>query len=120
MLFAAALLATSLLAVLLLTGVDTARISAPSDSAHVELGLPLPWVVQDQTALDPAYPTDLGLASPWEHPTDISPPLLAVDVLLTALALLVLLAAARAAVRRSRSRGGRCVEAGHAVTAGAP
>lgn len=113
----AGLLAVSLLTVVLLAGVDTERVLEPSGGAHVELGLPLPWLVQDQTSVDPAYPTDLGLASPWEHPTDISLPLLVLDVLLTALVLLVLLAAARSVVRAA-TRGTHAPRSGRGLTAG--
>lgn len=116
----AGLLALAVLAVLLLTLVDTVRVTGPDGRAEVELGLPLPWVAQDQSAVDPAYPTDLGVASPWEHPTEVSLPLLALNVLLTALALLVLLAAVRAVLRVVTSRGGRTAGSRRGVTADAP
>ncbi len=43
-----------------------------SELSHVELGFPLTWVVQDQSALDPAeFPARMGGGSPLNHDTDV-------------------------------------------------
>lgn len=47
------------------------RLAGPADAVAVQFGLPLGWVVQDQTKLDPPYPWTARFQSPWEHPTDV-------------------------------------------------
>ena len=100
-------LAVSLVAVLLLPLVDTDRVTEPAERASNELGLPLAWIEQDQSARDAPLPSNSGLASPWENPTDVSVGALLANVALTALALAVLLAmlaALLATVRSQRRR----------------
>lgn len=54
----------------------------------MELGLPLTWVQQDQSSLDPpGYPWTGQLLSPWEHPVSVSWTALAVDIAVMAASL---------------------------------
>ncbi len=59
----------SLVVVLALPLVDRARVQSQTELSDVRLGLPISWLVQDQSALDPEFPRRVGLASPLEHPT---------------------------------------------------
>ena len=86
----AALLVVATLLVLASALVGEDRTSSRSDLASVDLGLPFPWLHQDQRALDPPLPTDLGPASPWENPTDVAFVTLLADVALVVAVLAVL------------------------------
>ncbi len=50
------------------------------DLASADFGLPLPWLHQNQSSLDPPLPVRLAPGSPWEHPSSADWPSLAVDV----------------------------------------
>lgn len=57
--------------VLALTNIDTYRVAIREDQARVGFGMPLNWLVQDQSSLDPPLPYRLDVGSPLEHPTDM-------------------------------------------------
>jgi hypothetical protein len=42
------------------------------DQSNVELGLPLKFLNQDQSRLDPLFPAKVNIDSPWESPVHIS------------------------------------------------
>lgn len=66
-------------------------VTGASDLANVDLGMPLAWVHQDQRSLDPPFPAYVGLSSPWEHPTGVSPIAFLVDLLVVSAVVGVLL-----------------------------
>ncbi len=49
------------------------------DFRHVELGLPLPFIVQDQ-GITPPLPWQTSLASMWENPVKINWPQFLIDI----------------------------------------
>jgi len=49
-----------------------AEINNKKEQLNVRLGLPLKFLKQDQTRLDPAFPVKVNINSPWESPTRIS------------------------------------------------
>lgn len=73
----------------------------------VDLGWPLVWLHQDQSFLDPPLPYRMALASPWEHPTQVSGAAFLVNVLtvftVVLVAGLLLCGLAVALARRSRT-----------------
>ncbi|WP_248580941.1 hypothetical protein [Nocardioides sp. InS609-2] len=73
--FVAALVATA--SVLL----DRVTVASGEALGHLGFGFPMTWLVQDQSALSPPYPTDLSPASPWENPTSVAIGPLVVDAL---------------------------------------
>lgn len=77
-------------------------VTSKADQAGLAFGLPLAWVEQDQSSLDPPYPAEATFQSPNEHPTSIAwlPFVADVAMVLAALALLGL--AGRALVLRLR------------------
>ncbi len=81
-----------------------------ADLHRVDFGWPVAWVHQDQSSMDPPFPSALSFNSPWEHPTTVSPAAFLGDVLVVfaALGVLVMLTAALTAttVRRARSLRG--------------
>jgi len=83
--------------------VDLDDVARTSDMASIDLGLPVPWVHQDQSGLDPAGLSSRGLASPWEHPTSVSYGPLLADVALLLVVLLVLTGLLTVAMREVRS-----------------
>ncbi len=62
---------------------------------RVTLGMPLSWVTQEQH-VDPSLPVDVGLLSPWEHPTAIAWTPLTANLALVALVLALAWAGLRA------------------------
>lgn len=66
---------------------DTDRVASKEDQADVSLGLPVPWLHQDQSSVDPPLPWHLGPASPWEHPTTVAFGAFLADVALVAVVL---------------------------------
>ncbi len=40
--------------------------------SNIELGLPLKFLNQDQSRLDPLFPAEVNIDSPWESPIRIS------------------------------------------------
>ena len=98
------ILTVSVLVVLVAPFLDSERVDGRSDQERVELGIPLAWVHQDQTSLDPPFPAQAELVSPWENPTEISWLVLSGDVVLVFGAALLVWLAASSAVRRRPSR----------------
>lgn len=49
------------------------------DLAKVELGLPLPFIIQKQS-YHPSFPWQTSFSSVWEHPTQILWPIFFLDV----------------------------------------
>lgn len=83
---------------------DHEPVESPADQGDVALGLPLAWLHQDQGALDPPLPGQAGFASPWEHPSTVSPGLLILDVAIVAAALVTVLALVMLMIRRTTQR----------------
>ena len=98
------ILTVSVLVVLVAPFLDSERVDGRSDQERVELGIPLAWVHQDQTSLDPPFPAQAELLSPWENPTEISWRVFSGDVVLVFGAALLVWLAASSAVRRRPSR----------------
>ncbi|WP_395695567.1 hypothetical protein [Nocardioides sp.] len=111
-----AALGVLVVALLLVVGsplVDTDVVADRQQQTSVNLGLPLPWVHQDQSAADPPLPTQSGLSSPWEHVTSISPGAFLLDAVVVFLVLALVAGLAVALVGRVRSAhraSGRAVE----------
>jgi hypothetical protein len=52
--------------------IDRTSVQSRTELQDVRFGLPLSWLVQDQSALDPPeFPRSVGLASPLENETHI-------------------------------------------------
>lgn len=80
-----------------------AQVGSHDDLADVSWGFPARWITQDQASLDPPFPWVVGPSSPWEYPTRIDWPSLALDVAAFALVLAVfawLVARGAGALRR--------------------
>lgn len=80
-------------AVLLALGsplIDHDSVANKRDLASVDLGLPMPWLHQDQSVYSPPLPAHLGPVSPWNNPTSISLGTLLADVALAFLAMAVI------------------------------
>lgn len=57
--------------------------SSKIDLAQMRLGLPLPFVIQDQSLYDPPFPWQFSFTfNPWEMPTRILLPQFLLDVAL--------------------------------------
>ena len=82
---------------------DRTTVTDRSDQRVVALGLPWPWLHQDQTRLDPAFPIRVGLDAVQESPVTIQWPGLAAD-LGVVLAVELVLVGAGLLVRRRRER----------------
>jgi len=50
---------------------DQTPVRDRGDQAGVAFGMPFAWLVQDQSAADPPYPSTAGVLSPWEHSTTV-------------------------------------------------
>jgi hypothetical protein len=59
---------------------DRTTVTSETDQRAVALGLPWPWLHQDQTRLDPAYPIRVGLDAVQESPVTVQWPGLAADL----------------------------------------
>lgn len=70
-----------LVVVLATTLTDHDVVSSRADQRSVDLGQPLAWLHQDESALDPPLPGRFGMASPWDTPTSVSGVAFLVDVL---------------------------------------
>ena len=69
---------------------------------HLEFGLPVSWVTQDQYLNPPSFPYEAQFLSPWEHPIAVNAAALVLNVLVLSLALwLVSLAWRRLTSRRT-------------------
>jgi hypothetical protein len=66
---------------------DHVTIASRSGLARVTFGLPLAWLVQDQTSLDPPFPLSATFVSPWEYPASVAWSPLVFDVLVVFTAL---------------------------------
>ncbi|MCL8025915.1 hypothetical protein [Nocardioides bruguierae] len=77
-----------------------------SDMASIDLGLPMPWLHQDQTGYDPSVLSSRGMVSPWENPTSASVGYFLADVALLFVVLLALTALLAVAIGRVRSSRG--------------
>ena len=75
-----AALGFSVMAVVVTPLVDHDVVRDKTAQESVDLGLPVSWVHQDQSALDPPLPAQASLASPWESPTSVSVGAFALDV----------------------------------------
>jgi hypothetical protein len=64
-------------------------IAGRSDLGRARFGLPLDWLVQDQSSLDPPFPFDATFISPWEYPASVALFPLVFDVLVVYAVLLV-------------------------------
>lgn len=62
-----------------------------ADLAQVRLGLPLPFMIQDQTGYTPPLPWQTHFYSPWENPTHILLPelLLSLAIIFVVISLLL-------------------------------
>ncbi|CAN5412980.1 hypothetical protein BH09ACT12_BH09ACT12_15170 [soil metagenome] len=67
---------------------DRAQVQRAEGLGHVEFGMPLNWVTQNQS-LDPPLPYSASLSSPWENPTSVQFLPLAIDLVLVAALLTV-------------------------------
>mgnify|MGYP001273022741 CR=1 FL=1 len=78
----ATILASGVIAVLLLFA-SRSPVATAAELGHVELGLPLAWVAQDQSYFNPpTFPREASFVTPWEHPITISVPMLLVNVVI--------------------------------------
>ena len=59
------------------------------DMRHLEFGLPVSWVTQDQYLSPDSFPYVARFLSPWEHPVAINPAALVLNWLVLVLALWV-------------------------------
>ena len=59
---------------------DRATVTNAADQAAVPLGLPWPWLHQDQSRLDPLFPRSVGMDAVQESPVAILLPGLAADL----------------------------------------
>jgi hypothetical protein len=98
-------LACSALVVLVASVLDRETVRDAADQRSLDFGLPFAWIHQDQSSLDPPYPWSATVAGPWEHPTSLSGLALALDVLVVAVVLGLVLALVR--LRSSRPRSAR-------------
>jgi hypothetical protein len=97
----AAVLALSAVGLTLATALfDHDTIASRSGLARVTFGLPLDWLVQDQSSLDPPFPWNATFISPWEYPVSVA----LFPLVFDALAVYVVLLAGLFAVRFTRSR----------------
>lgn len=69
--YAFAILLLSLIFVLISVFIPV-EINNKKDQSNVELGLPLKFLKQDQTRLDPYFPVKVNIGSPWESSFRIS------------------------------------------------
>ncbi len=60
---------------------DHVAVLSRSGLGHIQFGLPLVWLRQDQSSLDPSFPMNATLISPWDYPTSVSVVPLVCDVL---------------------------------------
>ena len=68
-----AVLLASVILVPALALLDHDTVASQQDLSVVQFGLPLDWVTQDQSGLDPPdFPRHQSLASPLEHPTALT------------------------------------------------
>ena len=89
----------AIVSALVLAAVDRAHVASHDALSTAAFGLPLKWLNQNQSALDPPLPYNARLLSPWEYPTDFSIGLFAIDVL----AVLALLVGSRFLIRSIRA-----------------
>ncbi|RNL79776.1 hypothetical protein [Nocardioides marmorisolisilvae] len=82
---------------------DRTTVTDKSDQKAVALGLPWPWLHQDQTRLEPVFPIRVGLDAVQESPVTIQWPGLAAD-LGAVLAVELLVIGGVVLVRRRRER----------------
>lgn len=78
---------------LLLAGRSTAHTA--DNMTHLEFGLPVSWVSQNQYLSPASFPYQAGFLSPWEHPVAVDAAALALNVLVLSLAVWVVLLAWR-------------------------
>ncbi|GAA4700837.1 hypothetical protein [Nocardioides conyzicola] len=77
----ATVLVCAALVVLVAGGLDRETVRDKADQQSLDFGLPVAWIHQDQTALDPPFPARVSVASPLENPTDLSGLAFLVDLL---------------------------------------
>ncbi len=51
---------------------DSTTVTSNADQADLAFGLPLAWVEQDQSSLEPPFPAEASVLSPNEYPTRIA------------------------------------------------
>ena len=96
-------LAVSMLFVLTSPLSDQDGVASRKELASVDLGMPMPWLHQDQSGYDPPLPDQLGPASPWENPTSISLGVLLADVAMVFVILTLVLWLLAAAISTATS-----------------
>jgi hypothetical protein len=82
---------------------DRATVTSAGDQTAVPLGLPWPWLHQDQSRLEPTFPRSVGLDAVQESPLTVQWPGLAAD-LGVVLALELVLIGLFVVLRRRRER----------------
>lgn len=82
---------------------DRATVTSTEDQKAVALGLPWPWLHQDQSRLNPSLPIKVGLDAVQESPVSIRWPGLAADLGVVLGAELVVIAIGLAVRRRRDS-----------------
>ena len=75
-----AALGFSVMAVVVTPLVDHDVVRDKRGQESVDLGLPVSWVHQNQSALDAPLPARAAIASPWESPTSVSVGAFVLDV----------------------------------------
>jgi heme exporter protein D len=90
----------AVLLVLVACGLDRETVSDKADQQSLDFGLPVAWLHQDQTSLDPPFPARVSVASPLENPTDLSGLAFLVDLLVVLAALGVVVLVVRQVSRR--------------------
>jgi hypothetical protein len=80
--------------------IDHDTTASRSGLARVTFGLPLDWLVQDQSSLDPPFPWNATFISPWENPVSVA----LFPVVFGGIAVYAVLLAGLFVVRFTRSR----------------
>ena len=103
---AAVLVSSSAAIVVALVVASRSTAYTADDMRHLEFGLPVSWITQDQYLNPPSFPYQAQFLSPWEHPIAVNAVALVLNVLVLSLAFwLVSLVWGRLASRRAATTG---------------
>lgn len=84
---AAVLVVVSAVVAVALVFASRSTVHTAEDMRHLEFGLPVGWVTQDQHLNPPSFPYQAQFLSPWEHPTTVNAAALVLNLLVLSLAL---------------------------------
>lgn len=85
--------------IVLTTALDRVLVTSRAALSGIEFGRPLPWLTQDQSLLDPSFPSERTFLTPYAYPVDVAYGALLADVLIVYVVLAVLSAAVRLVLR---------------------